>query len=147
MKKLFSFTVVLLLAALPLFAQKAEIFSNTAGAIRGYDPVAYFIESKAVKGDTSLSFIWKGSNWYFSTKENLELFKAAPEKYAPQYGGYCAYGTADGHKAPTDPNAWTIVDGKLYFNYNKQVLVMWNKKQKEFIEKADSNWPKIKDTE
>ena len=65
--------------------------------------------------------------------------------YAPQYGGYCAYGLADGHKAPTDPQAWTIVNGKLYLNYDKDVQQSWNKKQREYILKADSLWPEIKD--
>lgn len=147
MKKIVWIAGFLLFSTMGVFAQKSAIFRNETGAIRGYDPVAYFKESKPVNGDTTLSFEWKGSTWYFSTKENLEAFKSTPEKYAPQYGGYCAYGAADGHKAPTDPNAWTIVDGKLYLNYNKNVQGMWNKKQKEFIEQADINWPKLKDKE
>ncbi|MEP7109361.1 MAG: YHS domain-containing (seleno)protein [Ferruginibacter sp.] len=147
MKNLLSLAGILLILSLQAFAQKSEVFKTGAGAIRGYDPVAYFKEGQPVKGGTGLSFEWKGSVWLFSTKENLELFKATPEKYAPQYGGYCAYGTADGHKASTDPGAWTIVDGKLYLNYNKNVQSLWNKKQKEFIEQANNNWPKIKDKE
>jgi hypothetical protein len=74
----------------------------------------------------------------------LEAFKANPEKYAPQYGGFCAYGTSEGHKAPTQPDAWTIVNDKLYFNYNKDVKVLWNKNQSERIKKADENWIEIK---
>ena len=74
----------------------------------------------------------------------MEAFKSNPAKYAPQYGGYCAYGTSEGHKAPTQPDAWSIVDGKLYLNYNKDVQSDWKKKQSELIEKANRNWPKVK---
>ncbi len=126
-------------------AQSTEVFSNKKGAVNGYDVVAYFTESKPVVGDTKYSTKWKEATWYFASKQNLEAFKANPEKYAPQYGGYCAYGTSQGHKAPTDPEAWTIVDGKLYLNYNKEVKKKWNKNQKELIEQANSEWPKIKD--
>ena len=75
----------------------------------------------------------------------MESFKKSPEKYAPQYGGYCAYGTAGGHKAPTQTETWTIVDGKLYFNYNEKVKESWNKEQAKLIEKANTQWPLIKD--
>jgi predicted lipoprotein len=74
----------------------------------------------------------------------MEIFKANPEKYAPRYGGFCAYGTADGHKAPTSPDAWTIVDGKLYLNYDKSVQSLWKKDQQGYIQKADKNWPEVK---
>ncbi|HXB44544.1 MAG TPA: YHS domain-containing (seleno)protein, partial [Puia sp.] len=70
-----------------------------------------------------------------------------PAKYAPQYGGYCAYGLTGNHKAPTEPDAWTIIDGKLYLNYNKEVQGIWNKKQKEYISTADKNWPALKNKE
>ena len=126
------------------YAQNAEIFSNKKGAINGYDAVAYFKESKPVKGDTQFNYQWKDANWYFSNKENLETFKADPDKYIPQYGGYCAYGTSEGHKATTEPDAWTIADGKLYLNYNKDVKVEWNKNQSELIKKADKNWIELK---
>ena len=111
MKKLFLFATILFFSVNIIQAQKSATFKTGDGAIRGYDPVAYFNESKPVKGNPGLTYKWKESDWYFSGKQNLEAFKANPEKYAPQYGGYCAYGTADGHKAPTDPDAWTITDG------------------------------------
>lgn len=126
------------------YAQNSEIFNNKKGAINGYDAVAYFKESKPIKGDSQFNYQWKDANWYFSSKENLETFKENPEKYVPQYGGYCAYGTSEGHKAPTQPDAWTIVDGKLYLNYNKAVEVLWNKNQSELIKKADTNWDGVK---
>ncbi len=138
---------ILLFTALNIFAQKSEIFNPKEGAIHGYDPVAYFKESKPVKGDPEFSVSWKGTNWYFANQENKDAFKASPEKYSPQYGGYCAYGLADGHKAPTSPDAWTIIGGKLYFNYDKGVQKSWNKKQPEYIKTADANWPKVKNEE
>ena len=81
------------------------------------------------------------------SQENLEDFTMSPEKYAPQYGGYCAFGTAEGHKAPTQPDAWTIVDGKLYLNYDKGVQSQWLKDTAGFILKADKNWPDVKTQE
>jgi len=128
-------------------AQKSEVFVKSDAAIRGYDPVAYFIMGKPVKGSKQFSVSYKGADWNFSSKQNAELFKANPGRYAPQYGGYCAYGLADGHKAPTDPDAWTIVNGKLYLNYDKDVQGLWTKKQKEYIITADKNWPSVKDKE
>ena len=121
-----------------------EVFSTNNGAIDGYDPVAFFLEGKPVKGEPKFSEVWHGATWHFSSQENLEAFRADEEKYAPQYGGYCAYGTANGHKAPTQPDAWALVDGKLYFNYSKDVQVKWFKNQKELIEAADKNWPEVK---
>lgn len=122
-----------------------EVYSLSSYAIGGYDPVAYFTEAKPVKGNENLSYKWKDANWIFSSKQNLDSFTANPEKFAPQYGGWCAFGCSNGRKAPTDPNAWTIVDGKLYLNYSLQVKEGWMKEQKQRIEKADMNWPQIKD--
>lgn len=129
------------------YAQKAEIFSPGGKAIKGYDPVAFFSEQKAMKGIDSLSYRWKDATWYFASNANLDKFKANPEAYAPQYGGYCAYGTADGHKAPTETDTWTIANGKLYFNYNQKVKALWDKDRPGYIGKADKNWPVIKDKE
>jgi len=147
MKNLLLTTAVVLFTAFQVNAQKEEVFTSHSQAIRGYDPVAYFKESKPVKGSDEYSFKWKDANWLFSSKENLDSFSMNPEKYAPQYGGYCAYGLSEGHKAPTDPNAWTIIDGKLYFNYSLKVKEMWIKNPMERIEKADQNWPMLKDKE
>ncbi len=125
-------------------SEVSEVFATTEGAINGYDPVSYFKDGKPAKGDQKHSYNWKDANWYFVSEENLTMFKANPEKYAPQFGGYCAYGMANGHKAPTEPDAWTIVNNKLYFNYNKDVLSKWKKDEDELIKKADSNWPVVK---
>lgn len=124
--------------------QKPEIYTSTVGAINGYDVIDYFKEGKPVLGKSEFTFSWKGASWHFSNQENLETFKSDPERYAPMYGGYCAFGMANGYKAPTQPDAWTIVNGKLYFNYNTKVQQEWRSNQKEFIEKADLNWPEVK---
>jgi YHS domain-containing protein len=138
--------IVVMVSASSIYAQSSPIFKTEEGAISGYDPVAYFKEGKAVIGLKEHVFEWNGASWYFSSKENLELFQGKPEQYAPQYGGYCAYGTAEGHKAPTQPDAWSIVNDKLYFNYNKNVQQEWKSNQAEFIKKADLNWPTVKDS-
>ena len=125
--------------------KQPEIYSDSSAAINGYDPVAYFTDAKPVKGDQQFSYHWKDANWIFASKEHMDLFAANPEKFAPQYGGWCAFGCSKGKKATTDPNAWTIVDGKLYLNHSLEVKDKWNLDQKNSIEKADMNWPAIKD--
>jgi hypothetical protein len=121
-----------------------EVFIKSGEAIRGYDAVAYFMQGMAVKGIDKFQFEWNSAIWKFSSAENLKSFQSEPEKYAPQFGGFCAYGVADGHKAPTDPDAWTIVDGRLYLNYDKGVRELWSKSREEFIKTAEKNWPKVK---
>ncbi len=144
MKKIMVLAVAAILISFQLYAQKAEIFSAEGKAIRGYDVVAFFTESTAVKGFDSISYNWKDALWVFSSTANKQLFIADPEKYAPQYGGYYAYGTADGHKAPTQVNTWTILNNKLYFNYNNKVKELWNKNTIAFIKLADEKWPALK---
>lgn len=112
-------------------------------AIDGYDPVAYFKESKAVEGSKDYVHEWNDAKWYFSSAENKADFIADPEKYAPQYGGYCAWAVSQGYSAPTDPKAWHIEDDKLYLNYNKDVQTNWLKDAPGHIKSADKNWPDI----
>ena len=147
MKKVILLTTFFVACVASVFAQKSEVFKPSNQAIRGYDPVAYFTAGKAVKGDQKLALHWNDADWYFASKENLNSFTKNPEKYAPQYGGYCAYGLSEGHKAPTDPDAWTIVDGKLYLNYSLDVRTKWRENEKERIDKANKNWPQLKDKE
>jgi YHS domain-containing protein len=135
-----------MITTLGLSAQRSEVIKD-GNAIYGYDPVAYFIESKPVKGTEQFSFNWNNANWIFSNQQNLDSFKLNPGKYAPQYGGYCAYGVSEDHKAPTDPEAWTVIDGKLYLNYNPKVKEYWNKNRKKRIEDANRNWMFLKDKE
>ena len=124
---------------------KPEIFTgNSDGiAIRGYDPVGYFTKGKPVKGKTEFSTEWKGATWQFSSAENLATFKANPGKYAPKYGGYCAYAVSQGYTAKTEPEAWTIVDGKLYLNYSLGVKATFDSDQAGYISKAEKNWPQV----
>lgn len=112
-------------------------------AIRGYDPVAYFTRGKPVKGDRTHSAQWQGATWLFSTEEHKQLFVGDPEKYAPQYGGWCAFAMARGKKVDIDPNAWKIVDGKLYLNYSQPTQKFWEKQMQQDIELADENWKKL----
>ncbi len=122
--------------------------SQTLGgniAIKGYDTVAYFKEGRAIKGDKSFSFKWHGANWYFSNKKNLDVFIASPGKYAPQYGGYCAWAMSEGRKAHTDPEVWKIVDGKLYLNCSQAAFEKWQADIPGNIRKADANWQKLAD--
>jgi YHS domain-containing protein len=142
---LIQFTAGLLLLATTAFAQHPGVFAPDKQAIRGYDPVAYFTNSKAVKGQPNLTYDWQNVTWSFASQTNLDAFKANPEKYAPQYGGYCAYGLSEGHKSPTDPDAFTIVADKLYLNYNPKVRTLWQQDQQKRIVKANENWPKLKD--
>lgn len=127
------------------------VFGMTAAAssaekllLKGYDPVAYFTIGKPVKGLKEFAYEWSSGTYHFSSKENLELFKRAPEKYAPQYGGYCAYAVSQGYTAPVDPQAWDIVKGKLYLNYSKSVQKKWREKRDEYIAGADKNWPGLR---
>ncbi len=124
-------------------AQKAEIFNTKGVAVRGYDVVAYFMDQMPVKGSEAFQHQWKGAIWYFSKSEHLKQFKENPEKFAPQYGGYCAYAVANGSTAPIDPQAWSIVDDKLYLNFSKSVHKKWQAQQAEHIKQADKNWPGV----
>jgi len=113
-------------------------------AIKGFDTVAFFTAEKAIEGNPQYSFIWNGAKWYFSSAENMEKFKAAPENYAPQFGGYCSWAVSHGYTADGDPNAWKIVDGKLYLNYNQKVKEKWEAEQPKLIEDGRKNWEEFK---
>ncbi|MGM9510900.1 YHS domain-containing (seleno)protein [Larkinella sp. GY13] len=133
-------TVVFLFFFATAFAQKPVIFSTSNKALGGYDPVAYFTEGKPVVGADSLTWTWQGAHWHFASEKNKAAFQAEPERFAPQYGGYCAFGMSKGYKAPTQPDAWTIVDNKLYLNYNQKVRTEWDNDRPGYIQKADMNW-------
>ena len=131
----------IVLIAVPAFAGK--VFTDDGQAIRGYDVVAYFTDGRPVKGDDGISFDWNGTTWQFASEANRDTFAADPEKYAPQYGGYCAWAVSQGYTAPTDPSAWKIIDGKLYLNYSKGVQANWSQDIPGNIAKGDQNWPEI----
>lgn len=109
-------------------------------AILGYDSVAYFTDAKPIKGSDSFVTTWMGAKWKFASQAHLELFKAAPERYAPQYGGYCAYGVAVDNLVSIEPDRFTIIDGKLYLNYDSDVQQKWLKNPSGFIKTADSKF-------
>ena len=146
MKTAFSLVAAILLLACSN-RNNSEIFVVDGKAIRGYDAVAFHLDHKAVTGNSAYIYNWKGADWQFSSQAYLDSFKRNPDKYAPQYGGYCAYGTAEGHKAPTETETWMVKEGKLFFNYNNEVKQIWLKDQQGYIIKADKLWPKIKDDE
>lgn len=112
-------------------------------AIHGYDPVAYFKDKKPVKGTNEFQYDWMGATWMFANAQNRDAFINDPNQYAPQYGGYCAFGMSRGFAVKTEPDAWSIVGGKLYLNFDRDVQTKWNKSIPEFIKLADQNWPKI----
>ncbi len=123
---------------------EAPIFQTQQGALRGYDPVAYFTLGEPTKGKKEFRFEYLEATWYFANAEHLQLFKENPEKYAPQYGGYCAYAMSKGHFATTIPYAWTIHDDKLYMNYSIPVWNTWRKNIPGYLVKSDRNWQKLK---
>ena len=113
-------------------------------ALKGYDPVAYFTEKRPVAGKREFTATHEGATYRFASAVNRDAFVAAAAKYTPQYGGYCAFGMASGYKAPIEPDAWTIVDGKLYLNYNQSVRSRWSSDVPGFVRKADANWPTVR---
>ncbi len=136
-----------LFASLPAFAGNDPINSTLFGnlAVDGYDTVAYFTDGKPVEGKKEFSHEWQGATWRFASAAHRDLFAADPEKYAPQFGGYCAWAVSQGYTADIDPEAWKIVDGKLYLNYNKKVQAQWEQDTANLIQKANENWPKLRD--
>jgi len=138
-----------LAAALLLFASivpalAGEFFEEDGVAIRGYDPIAYFAEMKPVKGLAEFHAEYQGSTFYFSTATNRDRFTMQPDKFAPQYGGYCAFGMAKGYKAVIAPDAFTVVGDKLYLNYSESVRSQWKLDIPGYIRKAHENWPDVK---
>jgi len=119
------------------------LFSSLA--VKGYDSVAYFTEGKPTKGSKDFEHEWQDATWRFANAENLELFKNDPEKYAPQYGGYCAYAVAINKTASSDPTQFHIKDGKLYLNYDAKIQNKWLAERDTFIVDANQNWPNVLD--
>lgn len=121
---------------------------TTAGAplaLHGFDPVAYFTVGKPTQGNAKLVVTHGGAAYYFATQANLDAFKANPAKYAPQYGGYCAFGVSVGKKFDGNPQHWRVENGKLYLNLNADIAAMFNKDVPGVVAKAEGHWPKIQD--
>ena len=117
--------------------------SSDGVAIRGYDPVAYFREGGPQLGKPEFSVRHGGAVWRFATAEHKALFEADPQRYLPAYGGFCAYGTSRGYLVKIEPDAWSIVDGRLYLNYDLGVRETWARRTKTYIARADGNWPRL----
>lgn len=147
-KVLFVVLVVAIAAAASSCSKSAgfaAINADSRGyALKGFDTVAYFAVKNAVEGDSKYEYVWNGAKWLFANAENLERFKADPLAYAPQFGGYCSYAVSKGYTADGDPNAWKVVDGKLYLNYSPDVRQRWESDQQANIQNADRNWIEFK---
>ncbi|MEO0768888.1 MAG: YHS domain-containing (seleno)protein [Cyanobacteria bacterium J06649_4] len=124
-------------------AGQPTVYTQDGIAIEGADPVAYFTEEAFVPGSADFTHEWKGVTWQFASAENRDLFASNPEQYAPQYGGYCAWAVGQNALAAIDPNAWSIVDGKLYLNANDRIQARWNKDIPGNIALAEKNWPAL----
>ena len=133
------------LAVSPALAQKAEVYTGRFNnvAVGGYDAVSYFQESGGVEGSKDFQTTYKGADFRFASQENLDTFLADPDAYAPQYGGYCAWAVSQGYTAKGNPKNATVVDGKLYLNYNNKVQKDWEADIPSFIEQANVNWPTV----
>ena len=131
--------------AAPAYAAQPEtytpLFANAA--VSGYDPVAYFTLGRPTKGDEKITAVFKGATYRFASAANRDAFLAAPEKYAPQYGGYCAWAVGHGYTAKADPTAWKVVNGKLYLNYNADIQKKWLADEANQIAAGDKNWPTV----
>ena len=145
MRSLFAIlmTCIALLGAQVAAATEPVYQSFLGTAIRGTDPVAYFTEGRPVEGSSDFTHEWNGATWRFASAENRDRFAADPEAYAPQFGGYCAWAVSQGYTASTDPEAWDIVDGKLYLNYSKSVQEQWHRDVPGNIAAGNRNWPKV----
>ncbi len=136
----------LIFGTTPQQSRADAVYTSYSGAaINGYDPVAYFKDGKPVEGDNAYKLEWQGATWHFKNAENKAAFEKSPETYAPQYGGFCAWAVSKGYTAPTVPEAWDIVDGKLYLNNSLGVQSVWRKERADNIQAADNRWPEIRD--
>lgn len=124
-------------------SEYTRVFTTEGVAILGTDPVAYFTLGQPTAGDPAYSHDWNGVTWHFATAQHRDLFAADPEKYAPQYGGFCAFAVSRGYTADIDPNAWRIVDDKLYLNLSPGVQARWERDIPGNISRADQNWPRL----
>lgn len=136
------YLIILCLFSSVTFAAET-VFQQDGIAIKGYDPVNYHTMKQAVKGDSQFVFEWKGVDWLFASQENRDLFSRSPDKYAPEYGGYCAYAASKGSLAPIDPKAWTVHNNILYLNNSLSIRNIWRNDIDSNINKADINWPKL----
>jgi YHS domain-containing protein len=134
---------ILAIALLSAHAWAGSVNETDGVAIKGYDPIAYFTDNKPVKGIAAHSYTYEGVTYRFASTAHRKLFAKDPAKYVPEFGGFCAYGTSQGRKVDIDPAAFTIVNGKLYLNYNFDVLATWRKDEPGYIHEAEEKWPAV----
>jgi YHS domain-containing protein len=140
-----TFLAVLLTAAItPAWGGNMSVYTGVIEgvALGGYDAVSYF-SGTPVEGDAAITQQWQGATWRFASTANRDLFAGNPEKYAPQYGGYCAFAAAKGSLAPGDPLAWTVHKDKLFINLSPGIRDTWSKDIEGYVAKADANWPAL----
>ena len=139
------FVIVGISGALIVRGQAATrtVNSDKGIAVHGYDVVAYFSDNAAIKGSAQFAHTWNGVEWRFATPDHREAFVKDPARYAPAFGGYCAYGVSRGYAVDVDPEAFAVVDGRLYLNYSKSVQRTWNQDRAGYIDKANQRWSEV----
>ena len=142
-RRVFAIAAMATLPALSFAAGPTNLDAKGV-AIHGYDPVAYFVDGKAMQGRAELSATMDGATYWFANESNQRAFKADPARYEPQFGGYCAFGVSQGYKPDVDPTAFKIVDGKLYLNLSPAVQKRWQEDIPGFVSQATQNWPALK---
>ena len=147
MKRLFLKFVIMMLGVMTMcnvsvFAEMVNKSWNGV-AIKGYDVVEYFKDQRPVKGSSDFLAEYNNAKWYFVSADNRDTFIKAPQNYVPRYGGFCAFAVSQNHTADIDPKAWTIVNHKLYLNYNPSVQARWGQNRDQLIAQADQNWPNL----
>ena len=145
-RKLFTFAIAVPASAVlttRVLADSHAVYTEGGIAVDGSDVVAYFTQGAPVAGDATITHDYMGATWQFSSEANRDAFAADPAAYAPQYGGYCAYAVSQGYTAPTVPDAWTIVDGKLYLNFSLSIRRRWARDIPGYVAAADANWPGV----
>lgn len=126
------------------YAEQIQVFyADDGAAIGGYDTVSYFMAEEPVRGRPDIAVMWKGAVWYFASHENREAFEANPYAYAPQFGGYCAYAVSRGYTVGTDPQAWQIIDDKLYLVHSSSIEKLWEQDIPGNINMAEDHWPQV----
>lgn len=127
-------------------AAGGEVFTDIVPGVAagGYDVVAYFVEGRPTQGSAAIVHAWRGAEWRFASVENRAKFVADPSRYAPAYGGHCAWAASQGYKAKGDPRNWRIVDGRLFLNYDDDIQKRWERDIAGFVRKADAGWPSLR---
>lgn len=135
--------VALLTLPLAARAPAQTVYAEQGLAMRGTDPVAYFDQARPVPGRPEFALDWNGATWRFASAANRDRFAADPQRFAPAYGGFCAYAVSEGYTAPTDPEAWRIVNGRLFLNYDRSVQRTWERDIPGRVARGDANWPRL----